>query len=79
MRVPRQPARRADAPRRRRASASSWQGTIKMMTPTLVVPRADGGRHLVTPPPASVVPGEVVEAMADKLVEMADQLGLRCG
>ncbi|KAI8468251.1 MAG: hypothetical protein J3K34DRAFT_523053 [Monoraphidium minutum] len=52
-------------------------GTIKMMAPTLVVPRSDGGRHHVTPPPPGVLGEGVVESMADKLVEMADQLGLR--
>lgn len=48
------------------------------MTPTLLVPRPDGGRHALTPPPPGVVPASVVEALQANAVSLATALQLRC-
>jgi hypothetical protein len=53
------------------------QGTMRAMAPSLLLPRPDGTRHALTPPPPGVVGPDAVEALQYHAVEIADHLGLR--
>jgi hypothetical protein len=59
------------APRRAR------QNSMRAMTPSAVARAADGGRHYLTPPPASVLPGGITEAVQFIAAEMVEHLGIR--